>query len=458
MVFVVRDTASGKFGRGGGERIRHLAGSLGEAERLLDGASEDGEASEVTHRFRASLSELTTAYEELRQQNDALIAAQDALEAERERSRDLFEHAPDAYISTDMHGIIRECNIAAEELVGRQAPRLIGKPLRLILRGEGRGAFAQMWVTLQRRGEVRDAQLPFLARDGSRHMLSISARTFPRGHAQPQLVRWHLRDVSERAAREEEVGRLNAELEARVRARTVELEQALAAKDVFLGLISHELKTPITVIGGNADVLQRQGEAIDPQTRAEALADIRAESARLHRVVDDLLVLARLGHDEQAPREPVRLDLLIAAALRHHASVFPARPIETRLVPHVIVDAIPIYVEQVMRNLIGNAEKYSAAAQPIEVTLDTAGDDAVVAVKDRGCGVDPEEADAIFAPFYRSERTANTPGTGIGLAVSRRLAEAQQGRLWATPREGGGSVFTFTLPLDGEVAPPERAD
>jgi K+-sensing histidine kinase KdpD len=106
------------------------------------------------------------------------------------------------------------------------------------------------------------------------------------------------------------------------------------------------------------------------------------------------------------------------------------------------------YLEQTLRNLIGNAEKYSPPDAPIEIEGHTDGDTVIVRVLDRGHGIDPEEAPSLFIPFYRSRATSMlAPGVGIGLAVCKRLIEAQDGRIWAACRlDAPGSEFAFSLP------------
>jgi K+-sensing histidine kinase KdpD len=105
-------------------------------------------------------------------------------------------------------------------------------------------------------------------------------------------------------------------------------------------------------------------------------------------------------------------------------------------------------VEQVIRNLLSNAEKYSSLTTPIEVRIERVANSMAISVLDRGRGFAPEEAELIFTPFYRSPRTADVAGgVGIGLAVCKRLIEVQGGRIWAHPRQDGGAEIGFSLPL-----------
>jgi signal transduction histidine kinase len=228
-----------------------------------------------------------------------------------------------------------------------------------------------------------------------------------------------------------------------------ELKAALAAKDEFLGMVSHELKTPITTIFGNAEVLRLRGDRIPAGSRQEALADIANDAGRLNRIIDNLLVLARLERGQEIETEPVFITHLAERSLDAHRRASYGRQIEfSSAARDSLVQASPIYVEQVLRNLLSNAEKYSPPGTPIEVEVRRSGGAARIVVRDKGGGFAEGEAEKLFTPFYRSPATADqTSGVGIGLAVCRRLVEAQGGEMWARPRAGGGAEFEFTLPL-----------
>jgi PAS domain S-box-containing protein len=233
-----------------------------------------------------------------------------------------------------------------------------------------------------------------------------------------------------------------------------EVEEALRAanqaKDEFLGLVSHELKTPMTIILGNALLLSR---ATTEEDRLAMAADIRQEAERLHQIIENMLALARVDAGSSIEPEPVAVRRLTDRVVASHRTRHPWRQITTTYedgLPAAL--AVPTYVEQVLVNFLNNAEKYSAKDTPIDVVARTRGGYVHVAVLDRGAGIPADEADAVFSPFYRSSRTADTAsGFGIGLAVCKRLVEAQDGRIWLLPRPGGGSEFGFSLPVADET-------
>jgi signal transduction histidine kinase len=225
------------------------------------------------------------------------------------------------------------------------------------------------------------------------------------------------------------------------------LAAANAAKDEFLGLVSHELKTPITTILGNAEVLRRRGKMLDEESRAGALDDIQTDAARLHQIIENLLILARLERGREIEMEPLLLPRVIDKIVADHRARFPRREIvvatEGNMTPVV---GSEVYLEQVLRNLLSNAEKYSPPHMPVEVRASCEDGYCVLDVLDRGIGIPPEERAHIFDTFWRSEASSHVAGVGIGLAVCKRLVEVQGGEIAYMPREDGGSCFRVRLP------------
>jgi PAS domain S-box-containing protein len=227
-----------------------------------------------------------------------------------------------------------------------------------------------------------------------------------------------------------------------------ELRRANAAKDEFLGLVSHELKTPMTTILGNAQVLMRSGGRLPDEDRQMALGDIAAGAERLHGIIENLLVLARVETGQEVELEPVMVGRIIERCIQEQRRVYPREVRLTDESAQAFVLAQPVYIRQAVVNLLSNAEKYGKAGEPTEVLLRRQDGELRVHVLDRGRGFSEEEAQRIFEPFYRSEGAAKkASGVGIGLTVCKRLIEAQGGRMWAAPREGGGADIGFCLPL-----------
>jgi signal transduction histidine kinase len=217
------------------------------------------------------------------------------------------------------------------------------------------------------------------------------------------------------------------------------------ARETFIGVLSHELRTPITTIFGNATLLtDRPG--LSASTRDDLVEGIAAEAARLHEMVEDLLVLARVERGiDLAAGEPVLLTHLVrglvAAEQRNHPEIAYTLDVPREL-PLVAGD--DGYIDQILRNLLSNAAKYGRGA--IAVTVGDRPEGVVLEVADDGPGVPPEDLPRLFELFYRGRRSLHnrTPGAGIGLYVCRKLAAAMGARIDA--RSGSaGSTFTVVF-------------
>jgi signal transduction histidine kinase len=251
-----------------------------------------------------------------------------------------------------------------------------------------------------------------------------------------------------------------------------EQKRANALREAFIGVISHELRTPITTIYGLSRVLRQRGDDLEPEIRRQSIADIEAESDRLYRLVEDLLVLSRAeGGRVEYEAEPISLGRLVQRIVEAEAERRPDRVFEIRQpAGFALIEAEPTYVEQVIRNLLTNAAKYSSVPAPIEIEIQIVedepddgrigdetpvGPEAIVRVLDRGIGIDEEASEHAFELFFRTkDATRMASGAGIGLFVCRQLIEAMGGRTWMIPREGGGTESGFALPLaDGREEP-----
>jgi two-component system sensor histidine kinase KdpD len=219
-------------------------------------------------------------------------------------------------------------------------------------------------------------------------------------------------------------------------------------RDAFLGILSHELRTPITTIYGGTRVLARPG--LSEEARREVSEDISAEAERLHRLVEDLLVLARTERGTlNAGADPVLVQHLLPAILESEGARWPSKHFELVTAPGLpTVSADPTYVEQIVRNLVGNGAKYSPNGATVTVCTELHDDFVHVRILDQGPGIASDEVDRLFELFYRSPTTAaQSAGAGIGLFACRALVEAMGGRIWARPRPEGGAEFGFSLPL-----------
>jgi two-component system sensor histidine kinase KdpD len=237
---------------------------------------------------------------------------------------------------------------------------------------------------------------------------------------------------------------------------TVQME-AERLRSSLLSSVSHDLRTPLAVITGSASALLQSDGALAPAARHDLAATIHEEAQRLNRLVRNLLDMTRIASGAiKVAKEWQPLDEVIGAALNRMDEQLQGRKIDVHVGPDVsLVPIDAVLIEQVLINLLENAAKYTPAGSPIEIRAHRREDEAVVEVADHGPGVPPELRDKIFEKFYRLAREGSAGGAGLGLAICRGVVEAHGGRIWVETREGGGSVFRFTLPIEG--TPPQIA-
>ncbi|MDR7275318.1 sensor histidine kinase [Catenuloplanes atrovinosus] len=234
-------------------------------------------------------------------------------------------------------------------------------------------------------------------------------------------------------------------------------------KSDFIATVSHELRTPLTPIIGYLDLLRTRGDRMTPQKRAQSLELVADRARHMSRLVEDLLLASRVGDGQDEPA--LRVDL------GAHDLVALVRQVTGdlggdggRIVTDVPGEPVPVRCDagrtvQVVGNLVGNALKYSPADARVDVRLHVRAELAWVDVTDRGRGIPADQLEKVFEKFHRVEdpMTMSTGGTGLGLFIARRLAQAMDGDIAVTSTLGVGSTFTLALPLAEPVVPDNGA-
>ena len=222
-----------------------------------------------------------------------------------------------------------------------------------------------------------------------------------------------------------------------------------AVRQTFIGVLSHELRTPVTTIFGGAKLLARPNSNLDPETKLGIFRDIHEEAERLQRLVEDVVALNRFGEDAgEIGWEPVLIQRLLPRVVQSEDGRWPGVAFELDVEAGLpTVSADPTYVEQVVRNLLSNAAKYGGLDSTVTIRAGAGDREVIVRVLDDGPGFPVEETERLFELFYRSPGTATIAGgAGIGLFVCARLIRAMGGRIWAKPRQSRGAEFGFALP------------
>ena len=226
--------------------------------------------------------------------------------------------------------------------------------------------------------------------------------------------------------------------------------RANALREAFIGVISHELRTPITTIYGLSKMLRQRLDSLSADVRNQAMEDVEAEADRLYRLVEDLLVLSRAERGRvEISSDPIVIAHVLRRAVDSEAARWPTREFGLSVEgPLALVLGEETYIEQILRNLLTNAAKYSQSGSAVRVTAGTEDGEVAVRVLDEGIGIPETDTDELFELFYRApDASRQAAGAGIGLFVCRQLVEAMGGRIWARTRDDGGAEVGFALPV-----------
>jgi PAS domain S-box-containing protein len=365
-------------------------------------------------------------------------------------SNSMLDSAPIAMSLTDVNGVVLWSNDALHRLLGGGSVLAVGASLYDVIRAhdvaDERQAIERM-LTGESTWYVREQT--WISSGGDEHLVRVMATlavdtagapVLVGNPGQPCVIRQVI-DVTEvrRAAAE------RSALLAELRARNAELERSNEELEQFASVASHDLSEPLRVIAGHVDLLARRYEGQLDDAADRYIAFAVDGCTRMRRLIDDLLRYSRTGRD--LVRSEVDLGALAGSVVADMASAI--EQCEGRVVvgalPEVMGD--PTQLAQVLSNLIGNALKFRRPDHPplVQVSAADGGEVWAITVSDNGIGIPPRHRERIFGLFERLH-TQGVPGTGIGLAICRKVVERHGGDIAVADNDTDGTAFTFTLP------------
>ena len=376
----------------------------------------------------------------------AMVHAQQDLRVSEQRFRETVESLDEAYYSVTLDGVLLDHNPAY--------CRLLGFAEDDDLRGQrtpdfwtDAGAREAYIGRLLSEGRVRGFLAEARQDDGTRLVVLLSAHTVRDAQGEVARIEGTVVDFTARKAAEDEVVRLNEELEQRVADRTAELDRANEELEAFAYSVSHDLRAPLRHVSGFSNLLaERSSDGLDE--RGRHYIDVISTSVRqMGTLIDDLLQFSRTGRTELTI-EPVDMQATLSEALEPVRHETDGRDLEWTIgeLPPVVADRA--LLRQVWANLVGNAVKYSSGRRPAKIEIGGADVDgeSVFFVRDNGVGFDMQYAHKLFGVFQRLHNDTEFEGTGIGLANVKRIVTRLGGDVWAESEPDQGATFYFSLP------------
>jgi PAS domain S-box-containing protein len=363
--------------------------------------------------------ELAVHQVELEIQNEELRVSRTEAEEARDRYLDLFDFAPVGYFTVDEHGRIVEANLTGCQLLKTERQSLLKKNFAKFIIPEEADIFYLYRKKVMENGSRYARELTMQKSDGATFNAQLEGIKTGEGRIRIAVI-----DITE-------------------------LKKASRLKDEFIGMVSHEIKTPLTVIIGALSTVTAEG-VTRPEAR-ELLQDAIDHADILATIVDNLLELSRSQADrlvlQKEPTDVRGIAQAVVEKLRGKSSIHQLMVDIPTGLPLVNVD--PLRAERVLYNLVDNAIKYSPNGGEVKISARQEKENMIVSVSDHGLGISQDDQQRLFQKFQRLDVMVkrSIQGIGLGLNVCRILVEAHGGQIWVESKKGKGSTFFFTIPL-----------
>lgn len=371
-------------------------------------------------------------------------ASSGELRESEERYRAVVEQAAEGIflVDADTRRVL-EANAAYQNLLGYTSEEILRLTLYDLVPYPRKSMDCYVERVLERMSYV-SGERRHRRKDGSLVDVEVSANLISYGGREALCI--VVRDITDRKRAEEELHRLNEQLEHRVRQRTAQLEATNRELEAFSYSISHDLVAPLRSIDGFSQILlEDYAEVLDHEGK-DYLSRVRASSQHLGQLIDALLKLSRMTRRE-IRRESVDLSLTAENIVQVLRISQPDRQAEFVIADGLSVDGDAWLLRIALENLLGNAWKFTGKSLPARIEFGAVEHEGTLAyfVRDNGAGFDMTYADKLFGAFQRLHTIEEFPGTGIGLATVQRIVHRHGGQAWAEGRVGQGATFYFTL-------------
>jgi PAS domain S-box-containing protein len=367
----------------------------------------------------------------------ARAEAEQSLRAASAQIQDIYDHAPCGYHSINSEGVFEEINQTLLQWIQYSKEEVIGKlKFSDLLVPESLNKFQMTFPQFKERGFVNNLEFELARRDGTVFPILLNATAVYNKNGEFVKSRTTIYDYSERKRAEEKIRQLNHELEA------------------FSYSVSHDLRAPLRSIDGYTRILAEDYADKIGQDGNKILTTIINSAWRMGKLIDDLLDFSRISRKELT-KSRIDTNDLVRQVVREVMEGKKEERIDVRMteLPNCVGD--PDLIRQVWINLISNAIKYSGKKEKsvIEIQAENKTTEIVFSVKDNGTGFDMQYVSKLFGVFQRLHRQQDFEGTGVGLAIVKRIVTRHGGNVWAEAAVGEGATFYFSLPHESDLNP-----
>lgn len=371
----------------------------------------------------------------------------------------IVESSDDAMTSGTLEGILTSWNAGAERMFGYRADEMIGNPATVLIPPDRRDEVPALLARLASGERVDHFETRRRRKDGVEIDVSLSVSPMLDAEGRPVAYATVARDIgvqkrAERTLREsEERSKRAYEVEHRAAERLRELD---LLKNEFVGIVSHDLRSPLAAISGFASILLDQSRPVDDEERRRLIAIIARNATEMELLIEDILDVSLIESGALSLEiEPFDLADMVRRVASEMA-VVAGRPYAVS-----VPDGCPPAMgdvrrqQQIVRNLISNAFKFSAPGTAVEVSVRAHEATLEVDVRDHGVGIAEEDLPKLFQKFSRIQQRGREPssGTGLGLYICKSCVERHGGSIRVESRVGAGSTFTYSVPIAGDAPP-----
>ncbi len=366
-----------------------------------------------------------------------------ALHLSEEKYKLLYDNSNDAILIHDLDGKILDVNIRACEMIRYSKQELLRMKIMDLHPPEILDEVPRALDKVEHEGSYYKIS-QFRKSDGSVIDVEISSSIIPIDKA---IVQGIVRDITERKKAEAKIQNLNRNLEKKVTQRTFQLEAANKELESFSYSVSHDLRAPLRHIESYTELLEKRTlHKLDDKCR-EYLQNIHSANRKMNELINDLLGLSRTSMAEMRLIK-INMNILLREVISEFKEDTIGRDIQYVYSDLGTVRADPNLLRQVMINLVSNAVKYTARKKKarIEISMKSCAGEDTVCIKDNGAGFDMKYEEKLFGVFQRLHDETDFEGTGIGLAIVKRIITRHGGKVWAKSELNRGATFCFTLP------------